>query len=377
MSIALIGTLPELVLATERAGAGGLPIIASFPRPYSSHSNSGVIPRVPLFAKPMQMVKDIQGNLRPDREISTWLQGHGGASFDLIVSRFLRPAMLANAGSAPGIPVILDWDDVDYLKLGSQFAANPWPGFRGRMTMLLALSWMTRVCNTHLRRFAHVWLSSPAHRLALKPATYSMLPNIAWLQAQAPHLAKGITGNRFQLLFVGNLGYLPNAQALTRFISRIWPKIKMRVPLACLFVVGRLPSTGVPLEWNGQGVTLFGEVSALDVHYAGSTASVCPVDWGGGSNVKAIESLSYGVPCVGTPHTCEPFREDIREEDGLLCADTDDAFAEICTRLMIDPAYRKQLSEAALKAVERRYTAEAFDARVAIDVGRVLTTRQK
>lgn len=372
VDIALVGVLPDSVSAIERAREDGLPIVASFPREPFEPLPPGFLDRIPLFGKPLGTARTYESSLWPDAEIRNGLQHlAASAGYDLLVCRFLRPAALADLGRCSRVPVMLDWDDVDYLKLRSYFAIHPWTGMRGRLAMRLAMAAVTRRCNALLESFAHVWLASPAEHLAKRPAHYSSLPNVAWHGPASGVAAPSVRAA--QLVFVGNLGHQPNAQALSRFIVRIWPSIKARVPGAHLLVVGRLPSDAVPPEWTAaEDATLLGEVPELESHYAASVASVCPVDWGGGSNVKAIESLSHGVPCVGTPYTCEPFREFIGEEDGLVCAGSDSEFADACTRLLLDPEHRNRLSVAALEAVASHYSTAAFDARVMADVARVL-----
>lgn len=83
---------------------------------------------------------------------------------------------------------------------------------------------------------------------------------------------------------------------------------------------------------------------------------------------KYVEYSGYGIP--GIYSDCEPYSRAVRDgETGLLCPNTDEAWAAALRRLLDDAALRERLAAACREEAESRYSPE----RVAGDYFRVLT----
>jgi glycosyltransferase involved in cell wall biosynthesis len=88
--------------------------------------------------------------------------------------------------------------------------------------------------------------------------------------------------------------------------------------------------------------------------------SICPVEWGGGSNIKAVESLAYGVPCVVSPYTFGAFSEHFGGATGMICAASDEEYASACIGLLRDPRRGDEIGRAGQKVAQSLYSRGRF-----------------
>lgn len=207
-----------------------------------------------------------------------------------------------------------------------------------------------------LRRYDRLFVCSPIERdrileAGLHPSP-EVLPNVAPSAAAQP----GEPHDGFRFLFVGNLGYAPNADAVLHFCRDILPRVRAGAPARVTFdVVG----AGAPrdlAETAGAfpGVRLLGRVDDLAPVYAGVDAVVVPLRAGGGTRIKVLEAFAHLRPVVSTPEGIEG----IAALDGThaLVAEGPEAFAEACARLVRESALRSALSANALNLVNSCYT---------------------
>jgi polysaccharide biosynthesis protein PslH len=154
------------------------------------------------------------------------------------------------------------------------------------------------------------------------------------------------------LVFVGNMGYLPNADGMINFCSDTLPLIRRQVPEIEMWIVGINPSPKV-LSLQAQGVHVTGRVDDVRPYYERSAVCVIPLRAGGGGRLKIMESMALGRPVVSTSVGCEGKEY----EDGvhLLIADTPDEFAEKTVHLLTNPDLVNRISDNARKLVVDRY----------------------
>lgn len=138
-------------------------------------------------------------------------------------------------------------------------------------------------------------------------------------------------GPRSDLLFVGNLSYEPNVDALRWLCGEIRP----RLGPAQIAVVGSRPGPEIRGLDGLNGVAVAADVPEVGPWYAGCRLAVAPIRIGGGTRVKIVEALAHGRPVVST--TLGARGLPVGERHGVLVADTADAFAATCRELLADP----------------------------------------
>jgi glycosyltransferase involved in cell wall biosynthesis len=156
-----------------------------------------------------------------------------------------------------------------------------------------------------------------------------------------------------ELLFVGNLAYRPNADAVRWLAEAILPRVRADLPEARLRVVGRGASRGLQRLAEAHGVAFEGEVSDVRPHYRRALLAVVPLRAGGGTRLKVLEAMALGRPVVSTAIGCEGLPA--RDGEHVLLADSPEAFAAAVIRLAGDEALRARLRAAARRLVEERF----------------------
>jgi len=189
-----------------------------------------------------------------------------------------------------------------------------------------------------------------------------------WLRQRAPQLAitvieNGVDCDRLRplpqpangndLLFVGVLGYPPNADAVVQFVRYTLPILRHSTPDVKLLMVGRNPRREVRALTAEDGVELYENVPEVTPFYRRARACVVPLRAGGGTRVKILEAMAFGRPVVSTPEGCEGL--EATHEDQLLVADGPAAMAVQVARLLASPQMVSSLCLRARRWVEERH----------------------
>lgn len=108
------------------------------------------------------------------------------------------------------------------------------------------------------------------------------------------------------LLYVGTLGWEPNADGLIWFIKHAWDPLKAQHPMLRFYIVGENPGRTLQnLVMGRKDIILTGFVVDLAPYYARCRIFVAPLRFGGGIKVKIINAMYRGIPIVTTPSGTE------------------------------------------------------------------------
>jgi glycosyltransferase involved in cell wall biosynthesis len=189
-----------------------------------------------------------------------------------------------------------------------------------------------------------------------------------WLRRRAPNLPvtvveNGIDCDRLRplppaagsndLLFVGVLGYPPNADAVVQFVRRTLPVLRRSRPELKLLIVGRSPRPDVRALAGSDGVELHADVPDVTAFYRRARACVVPLRAGGGTRVKILEAMALGRPVISTPAGCEGL--EVTHEDHLLIAERPAAMAAEVERVLSDRRLADGICDRARRWVEQRH----------------------
>jgi glycosyltransferase involved in cell wall biosynthesis len=192
--------------------------------------------------------------------------------------------------------------------------------------------------------------SAMIQQMALKPDRLIVTPN--GVDTQFNHLDT-ITPVPNTLIFNGALTYNANYDAMSYFLSDIYPHIKRQVPDVCLKVTGT--TNGVDLS----GLRLDGHVELTgylpDIRPAVAQSYVCvvPLRLGGGTRLKILEAMSLGTPVVSTVKGAEGL--EVENSIHLFIAETPGEFAEQVIRILHSPELRQNLARNATRLVSEKY----------------------
>jgi polysaccharide biosynthesis protein PslH len=182
-----------------------------------------------------------------------------------------------------------------------------------------------------------------------------VLPNVVDADAYSP--AGG--GDPLTVVFQGGMDWYPNRDAVTYFVSHIFPGLQRLVPGVRFVVAGRNPSPELLRRFAGTaGVGFTGTLPDIRGEIAKAAVCVVPLRIGSGTRLKIIEAAAMEKAIVSTPLGAEGLEFVDGEE--ILIADGHVAFMQAVADLLGDDARRRAMGAAARRRVEAQYDGRAL-----------------
>tara|TARA_X000000950_G_scaffold112375_1_gene141505 strand:- start:14952 stop:16127 length:1176 start_codon:yes stop_codon:yes gene_type:complete len=114
---------------------------------------------------------------------------------------------------------------------------------------------------------------------------------------------KKITTNKiYDLIFIGNLSYIPNIEAAKYISKTIFPILKEKIPNIRILISGSNPSKKV-LRLANKNIKISGWVDDIRETYCSGKVFFAPMNLGSGLQNKLLEAMSLGIPCI-TSNLC-------------------------------------------------------------------------
>ncbi len=165
-----------------------------------------------------------------------------------------------------------------------------------------------------------------------------------------------------EIAFIGTTHVDANRDGLIYFMDEIFPLIERRLPSVQLKLVGGDPPPEIRAFGSRPNVEVTGYVKDVRTYMARAKALVVPLRSGGGTRLKILEGLSYGVPTVSTSIGAEGLN--LVDGEQILIGDTPQAFADQVYRALTEPALQERLRLAGRQVVEERYSWQAVGRRL-------------
>ena len=163
--------------------------------------------------------------------------------------------------------------------------------------------------------------------------------------ASTPHVA--------DLVFVGLMDWLANADAVLYFLDRILPHIHRRRPETTFAIVGRNPPPPIlDRARRDSRLLVTGAVPEVRPYLWGATASVVPLRIGSGTRIKIYEAMAAGTPVVSTTIGAEGL--ELNPGQDISIADDPAEFAARSVELLEDGERRSRMAAAACQLVTER-----------------------
>lgn len=175
-----------------------------------------------------------------------------------------------------------------------------------------------------LRLASESWMTSDrdvALATALAPgARLRYVPNVVDVAGIVP--VEDAADATPTVMMVADYTYGPNQDGARWLVEEVLPVLRTQRPGARVRLVGRGASSVVG---ERDGVETPGFVEDLGAAYATAGAVAVPLRRGGGTPLKFIEGLAYGVPVVATPVAAQGLR--VRADEHYRLAGDDDPAA--------------------------------------------------
>lgn len=154
-----------------------------------------------------------------------------------------------------------------------------------------------------------------------------------------------------ELVFVGNLNYPPNIEAIDFIITELLPKNTSYKYL----ISGANPSVSlIKRSSKLPQITLNGWVDDIRTAYLSGKIFIAPMKIGTGMQNKLLEAMAVGLPCITTTLANNAIHA--VHNESILVADTPEEFISCIDQLLTDPSLYKKIAENGRKLVQEKYS---------------------
>lgn len=156
-----------------------------------------------------------------------------------------------------------------------------------------------------------------------------------------------------RVVFTGQMDYGPNIDAVTQFVSQVWPRVRTQMPGATFAIVGRAPTPRV-LALASDDVIVTGEVADTRDWLQQASVVVAPLMLARGVQNKVLEAMAMAKAVVASPAAAEGI--DAAPDRDLLVGTTPEAQAAHIVHLLHNAEIAAALGCAARRQMEARYS---------------------
>ncbi len=283
--------------------------------------------------------------------------GRVAGQHQLQASVVFSSSMAQYAEDLPGVPMLVDFVDVDSAKWSQYARERAWPmswlyGREGRR--LLAYE---RDVALKARRSFFVTESETALFRGLAPDAAGRVEAISngvdaqVFTADAGRRSPFQSGER-AVVFTGAMDYWPNVDAVRWFATDILPALRREWPALRFYIVGRNPDAAVQ-ALAGEGVAVTGTVPDVRPYLQHADVVVAPLRLARGIQNKILEAMAMGRPVVAAS-TCVAALG-VRDGEDLVSAEQADDYVRAVSSLLADPDRAAKVGAAGRRCVLQRY----------------------
>jgi glycosyltransferase involved in cell wall biosynthesis len=292
--------------------------------------------------------------------------------YDLIVVRYLTTARHVNIFQSSNIVVDIDDLPSESYRTNTVLASRTWV-----MRQFCIYKWncIKRGTDRNVAKCRHVWVANQQHAIWRNS---SHLPNIPFFLSQSnmpdyKAIPSSVNKDEKTVLFVGLMCYQPNVDAMDFYVETVWPRIIAVYPNATMRIVGKDPLPEKQKRWASfTNVTVLGFVENIQAEYAQANVIVAPIFSGSGTNIKVIEAMAYGKPCIISPFAGKGFEHFLKDGQNIVIAKTTEDFAKYTIALLGDSTHAIGIGQAAAEAIHNNFSFNKFCSIVASDMQKAL-----
>ncbi len=157
---------------------------------------------------------------------------------------------------------------------------------------------------------------------------------------------------KFDLVFVGNLSYAPNKEAVYYLIDQIVSQSNY----SCL-ISGANPSSSLrsKIEKN-PNVTLWANVDDIRQSYCAAKIFIAPLFIGTGLQNKLLEAMALGIPCITTDLVNSSLKAEVGSE--IEIANNSNSFIEKIDKIITDELLYDSMKKKARSYIKNNYSWE-------------------
>ena len=278
--------------------------------------------------------------------------------YKFIVVRYIQPVYLCGLENENNL--IVDIDDLPEQLYKSLAKQSNFP----RNVKKYYLSLLARIyTNKIISKSLQVYLPN---RLQCYSPNSIYLPNIPY-----PFFKNVIVRDipfserKPVVLFVGAMNWGVNFNGIDFFINHSWATVKSKVPDALLKIIGKNAPEAFKTKWEKtDGVEVVGFVEDLYNEYSDCKAIIVPVYYGSGTNIKVLEAMTTGRPCVVSEHASKGFEDDLVDELNVLIARDTLDFSKKLILALTDEEMATKIATNGISAIKDKYSFSYFSSQL-------------
>ena len=270
-------------------------------------------------------------------------------------------AMAQYVEHRPGLPLLVDFVDVDSAKWTQYGQTRLWPlSWLFRREGMCLLNYERRTAARARRSFfvtaqeADLFCRQAPEAAGRVEALNNGVDGEFF--SPAPVFDNPFAGDEDAVVFTGAMDYWPNVDAVTWFAQEVLPLLRSRHPRVRFYVVGRSPAPAVR-QLAGVTVTVTGTVADVRPYLRHAAVVVAPLRIARGIQNKVLEAMAMGCAVVVSRSCAAAI--DAQEGEHLVSAGTADEFAGAVTKFLDDREAAGACGRAARRQVLQRYGWEA------------------
>jgi sugar transferase (PEP-CTERM/EpsH1 system associated) len=155
------------------------------------------------------------------------------------------------------------------------------------------------------------------------------------------------------IIYFGNLGWLPQADAVIAFVNETLPRIVAENPNAKLSIVGNAPPDSIR-RLASDRIVVTGFVEDIREYIARAAVVVMPLRIGAGTKHRILQALAMKKAIVASSMAAEGM--ELSDSVNVMIADDSESFAKRVIELLGDPGSRERLGANGLKLMHERYS---------------------
>ena len=114
-----------------------------------------------------------------------------------------------------------------------------------------------------------------------------------------------------KIIFIGNLGYLPNFLAVKDFIKKIFPSLKTLIPDIKFYVIGNVSKIDKFFLSFNKNVIFLGQQNSIKKYIKNSFCAVANLEIATGVQGKVLTYMSYGLPVICSKKVSSNFKNNV------------------------------------------------------------------
>lgn len=156
------------------------------------------------------------------------------------------------------------------------------------------------------------------------------------------------------ILFMGQLSYGPNIDALKYYINEIHPQIKKEIQNIELIIIGKGENYWLKkCAEKDKYIKVLGFVPDVSSYINKSTVCICPVRYGSGTRLKILEYMSAFKPVVSTSKGAEGIIT--KSKKNILIANNSKEFSSSVIQLLNNAKLASTIGNNGYKLVRENY----------------------